>query len=47
MFICDECGQLLFEDERAGADMSLCVDCNDAGLEEESIDKKERDKWQG
>ena len=36
---CDNCGE---ESER-----ELCETCNKALLEEESIDKKERDKWQG
>jgi len=36
---CDNCGE---ESEH-----ELCEICNDAQLEEERIDKRERDKWQG
>jgi len=41
MFTCDNCGE---EIEEEGG---LCEICNEALLEEDRIDKRERDKWQG
>jgi len=42
MFTCDNCHEEIKESESG-----LCDFCNDAQLEEERIDKRERDKWQG